>query len=120
MLDGFTSFVPYESFEQGVQEHKKFLEGGLARGLVHTKGKKASVISPIANNKEYSEQVDVWSFYSVGSPLVRVIGLSSDGSRLIVDGGYLSTNLNGYAFGGLVYGKASAQKINWQTHSRLE
>ena len=113
LLGGDTSFVPYDSFEQGVQEHEKFLEGGLARGLVHTSDKKATILSSIANDTEYPLRVNVVGFDSFKEPLVMVVSLGSGrgvgGLRLDVYGlfGYLDY---GFAFGGLVSGEASAQK----------
>ena len=78
LLHEDTSFVPYNSFEQGVQEHSKFLEGGLARGLVHTPDKKADTLSPIANGVEYPRGVNVFGFDSVKEPLLKVVSLGSD------------------------------------------
>ncbi|HLG31091.1 MAG TPA: hypothetical protein VI387_12845 [Candidatus Brocadiales bacterium] len=114
LLDGDTSFVPYGSFERGVQEHGKFLEGELARGLVHASGKKADTLSPIANDTEYPKGVNVWGFDSVKKPVVRVVGLYSfrvvglysfrvlgDG-RLDVSGNGWLDDLYGCAFGNLV------------------
>ncbi|MBS3090052.1 hypothetical protein J4461_04230 [Candidatus Pacearchaeota archaeon] len=96
LLDGDTSFVPYGSFERGVQEHGKFL------------------LSPIANDTEYPKGVNVWGFDSVKKPVVRVVGLYSfrvvglysfrvlgDG-RLDVSGNGWLDDLYGCAFGNLV------------------
>ena len=106
MLDGDTSFVPYGSFERGVQEHGKFLEGGLARGLVHTSDKKANILSPIANDTEYAKGVNVSGFDSVNELIVRVVCLGSDwgldGGRLCVGGDGWIVSGDGYVFGGLV------------------
>ncbi len=116
LLDNDVSFVPYGSFERGVQEHGKFLEGGLARGLVHTQDKKVDALSAIANDAEYPRQVNVFGFDSVKEPLVEVVGLVSfrdvDCERLDVVGDYWDY-YGGFAFGGLVLdsGEASAQKI---------
>ena len=115
LLEGDTSFVPYDSFERGVQEHETFLEGGLARGLMHTTDKKATILAPIANNTEYPRKVDVWGFDSVKEPALRVVSLDSGslGGRLYVGGdGWYDFN-DGFAFGGLVSasGEASARKI---------
>ena len=114
VLEGDTSFVPYVSFERGVQEHEKFLEGGLARGLVHTADKKATTLSSIANKEEYPQGVNVWGFDSVKSPVLRVVRLLSvkylDGGSLDVGGDSWDEDDYGYAFGGLVSGEASAPK----------
>jgi len=113
LLEGDTSFVPSASFEKEVQEHEKFLEGGLARGLVHTADKKATTLSLIANKDEYPNGVDVWGFDSVGRPILNVVRLGSywglGGDRLYVVGDWDEGNI-GYAFGVLESGEASAQK----------
>ena len=112
LLDGDTSFVPYDTFEQGVQEHEKFLKSGLARGLVYTAEKRADSLSPIANDTEYTNQVNVRGFDSVREPLVKVVSLGSDGyvngGRLVVDGDWGGGCYGGFALGGLVSGEASA------------
>ncbi|MEK6893087.1 MAG: hypothetical protein AABX07_02695 [Nanoarchaeota archaeon] len=113
LFDKDTSFVPYDSFKQGVQEHETFLEGGLARGLVHTSDKKAITLSSVANNIEYHKGVNVFGFDSVTKPVLRVVCLDSDrlvdGGRLNVDGSW-SDGYGGYALGGLVSGEASEAK----------
>ncbi len=114
LFDDDTSFVPYDSFKRGVQEHGDFLEGGLARGLVHTTDKNATTLSSIANNDEYPNGVRVGGFDFVERPTLRVIGLCSDrlfdDNRLDVYGDWLDSYY-GVAFGGLVSGEAGAQKI---------
>lgn len=114
LFSGDTSFVPYDSFEQGEQGHEKFLEGGLGRGLVHTSNKKVTTLSKIANDTEYSFGVNIVMFDSVGvsKPLVRVVSFYSlkyhNEYKLVVDCySYDEHSKCGYAFGGLVSGKAS-------------
>lgn len=123
LFDGGTSFVPYGSFEQGVQEHGKFLESGLARGLIHTSDKNANTLSQIANDAEYPRGVNVWGFEPVKEPLVRVVSLGSgrnlDGGRLDVGGGWdgnSNSSSLGCAFGGLVSGEASTTQKIQDTH----
>ena len=114
LLDGDTSFVPHASFERRVQEHGKFLEGGLARGLVHTADKKATTLSSIANRDVYPDGVDVWAFEPVINPIFRVVELGSgwyfDGNWFVVGGCGYGGGLDGFAFGGLVSGEASAPR----------
>ncbi len=113
LFDGDSSFVPLSSFQMGVQEHGRFLEGGLARGLVHTADNKATTLSSITNNTEYPKGVNVSGFDSVESPYLKLVRLSSywfiDGDRLDVVGDWIGSDVGGYAFGGLVSGEASAK-----------
>ncbi|PIN92931.1 hypothetical protein COU54_05040 [Candidatus Pacearchaeota archaeon CG10_big_fil_rev_8_21_14_0_10_31_24] len=113
LLDGHTSFVPYNSFEKREQCPEKFLEGGLARGLVHTSEKIADSLSPIANDKEYPNNVDVLGFDSVKEPILKVVCLyfyrDVGCGGLVVDGSGWIDDYYGYAFGGLVSCRASTK-----------
>lgn len=81
-------YVSYESFTRGIQEAGTFAEGGLARILEHTNGKKAEKLGKIASYKDYVNGVNVWGFDDVREPLARVVSLDSGGygSRLGVGG----------------------------------
>jgi|SRR3989338_283527 len=96
-----SAFAPYDSFEQGVQEHGDFVEGGLARSLEGTRERKAQKLEVIANPKLYKHGVNVWGFESVKKPVIAVASLVSYGGdgRLFVLGGNLYDNDFGYAFG---------------------
>jgi len=105
-------FAEYETFAQGVQDCDTFAESGLARVLEHTKNT-AQNLRRIASPKFYKLGVNVLGFDSVSEPALRVARLRSDryigGGRLNVDGnGWLG--YNGFAFGGLKSGEASALK----------
>ena len=90
LLDNDFTFVPYESFEQGVQESGDFAEGGLARGLEHTQEKKASNLAIISDKKNYPRGVNVFRFDPVTEAVVRVVCLYSyrgyDGLIVVGDG----------------------------------
>lgn len=96
-------FVPYEAFERGVQEAGKFVEGGLARGLEKTPGKRAKDLSAITS--KYPEGVNVWGFEPAneGEVLSRVVSLGSGrgvgGYGLDVGGNGWDVNFIGFAFG---------------------
>lgn len=95
-------FIPYETFETGVQESGDFIEGGLARGLEYARGKKALNFEKISFKENYRRGVNVFGFDEVKQPTLKVATLYSaryfDDDRLSVDGddwgGY-----NGCAFG---------------------
>ncbi|MDO8459489.1 MAG: hypothetical protein Q7S74_00100 [Nanoarchaeota archaeon] len=105
-------FAPYETFQTGIQDGKKFAEGGLARVLEHTE-EKANALGKIASTKFYLTGVNVWAFEQTKEPVLRVASL---GSGRVSGSGRLSVNGNdwsneGYAFGVLDSGKASAKNL---------
>lgn len=104
------SFVPYESFNQGVQSREDFARSGLARGLEYAKGKKAPKLEIISAESNYPNGVDVFRFDPQEE--IKVVGLGSGrglvGGRLGVCGGWGGDG--GYAFGVLESGEASAKK----------
>ena len=93
-------FAPYGTFEQGIQEAGKFVEGGLARILEHTKGP-AENLRAMAST--YKKGVNVFGFDSVKEPVLKVVSLGSssnlDGGRLSVYGDDCDNYGDGYAFG---------------------
>jgi len=95
------AFMPYESFETGVQDVDTFAEGGLARGLEHVSGKIAPKLREIASSKFYKRGVNVWGFESTKKPVLRVatFGSGDFGSgELSVDGSWYGSG-DGHAFG---------------------
>lgn len=90
-------FAPYETFEQETnQEAGKFAEGGLARILEHTEGS-AELLREMASI--YQVGACVFGFKKVEKPVIRVVGLVSEGdsNRLILSGGE-DPSYGGYAF----------------------
>ncbi len=77
------SFVPYESFAQGVQSGEDFARSGLARGLEFADGTKAPNLEIIAAKENYPRGVNVFGFSPEDK--LRVVGLYSGG--VLVDGG---------------------------------
>src|SRR3989344_8637685 len=108
------SFAPYETFQTGPQSVEDFKRGGLARLLEGTPDEMAHNLSDIASKDNYPRGINVWGFDSVQEPILRVVGLDSgrgaDNDRLDVVGVSWYGNYDGYAFGGLVSGEASAPK----------
>lgn len=113
LLANDVAFIPYDSFETGVQEAGDFIEGGLARGLEHTRGK-VSNLAKISDPSLYKLGVNVWGFEPTQAPTSRVASLYSGrysvGVRLYVGGdGWLGYSL-GFASGVLNNaGEASAR-----------
>jgi len=100
-------YASYESFAGGIQETGTFVEGGLARVLEHTFGKKAKKLWEIASNNDYTE-VNVFGFGTselgeAGEPIARVVRLYSGVkvSWLYINGG-LSYGSGGCTLGTLV------------------
>lgn len=95
------SYVPYESFAQGVQSGEDFAGSGLARGLEYAEGIKAPNLEIISAKKNYPRGVNVFGFGP--EDMVRVTSLGSGGglddNRLYVDGDYWDDDYLGYAFG---------------------
>jgi hypothetical protein len=104
------SFVPYESFEQGVQSAGDFAESGLARGLEYVKGDVAVNLKSIAST--YKRGVDVFNFNEFKEPIAGVVGLGSDwvvdDDRLFVIGSWDGNDYDGCASG--VLAKSEAPK----------
>jgi hypothetical protein len=98
------AFVPYESFEQGVQSAGDFAEGGLARGLEYVEGDVAVNLKSMALT--YRNGVYVVNFDKSKQPTAGVVGLNSgrygDGDRLCVDGYGWSDGDDGCASGVVV------------------
>lgn len=94
-------FAPYETFERGVQEAGKFVEGGLARVLEHTEGEIARNFEVISSPQFYGLGVNVFGFEPVEEPVSRVVSLGSvrysGGYWLGVFGDWVG--YDGYAFG---------------------
>ncbi len=98
LINDQIAYAPYESFKKGVQEAGDFAEGGLARALEYTEGKKAENLYKIA--KSYPNGVNVWGFDKVSEPVSRVVSLFSYYGRLNVYGYYWGGDSdNGCAFG---------------------
>lgn len=87
-------FVPYESFKQGVQDSEEFAEGGLARGLEHTREKMAENLAQISSKKLYRGGVNVSRLDREQKPVARIFELCPFGSFLYVygDGGFYSSD----------------------------
>lgn len=79
-------FVPYETFEQGVQSSGDFARGGLARGLEFSTGKKAEKLEKISSEENYPNGVNVYGWNSVEGLSFRIPDLSSNEGQLYVDG----------------------------------
>ncbi len=96
------AFAPYESFKTGIQEEGKFVEGGLARALEHTTGKKAENLAGISAPSYYKLGVNVWGFDQTNKPALRVADLGSGrgaGSGRLDVGGDWDGDYSGFAFG---------------------
>ena len=97
-------FAPYETFEKGIQDSEKFVEGGLARILEHTREKVANNLKVISSSKNYPNGVNVLGFDEGKKPILRVVNLYTSrhfgfgGSRLNVSIGE-RYNYEGHAFG---------------------
>ncbi|MBI2047309.1 hypothetical protein HYT26_04085 [Candidatus Pacearchaeota archaeon] len=113
LLDNDLAFAPYETFSMGVQDCDTFAQGGLARILEYTEKKEAENLRAIASPKFYTRGVNVWGFDSVKEPILLVACLGSCeclvGNRLSVDGYDLDGGDDGYAYGILDSGEASAK-----------
>jgi len=111
--DNDFGFAEYGTFASGIQDADTFVQGGLARVLEHTPEQAAENLKLIASERDYSNGVFVWVFNSVKKPVLKVVRLGSGrdfyDDRLDVVGGLWYGN-DGYAFGGLVSGEASAPK----------
>ncbi len=90
-------FAPYETFEMGVQDGGKFVEGGLARILEHTIEKTAKNLKAISSFKNYPNGVNVWGFNPVKEPVLRVADLGSSWSS---DGRVERLGVYGDSYGG--------------------
>lgn len=103
-------FVPYETFETGVQDSGTFIRGGLARSLEHTKEKVAENLGEITSRKNYKRGVNVWGFDEVSEPILKVASLYSGrlfvGVGLGVGGDYWGGYDDGCAFGVLTSEKS--------------
>jgi len=103
LLNNDSGFAPYDSFTRGLQDCDTFVQGGLARVLVHTPEEEAKLLRAIASPEFYKRGVNVWGFEPVKEPALRVVSLNSDRSlddgRLSVDGNYWDYYNDGYAFG---------------------
>jgi len=105
----------YTSFQTGDQDAETFANGGLARILEHTEGK-ATKLAEIASLENYQKGVNVWRrFNSINKPILRFVGLGpreppfGDLGKFNVGGDFwYDCSDDGYAFGGLVTGEASA------------
>ena len=111
------AYAPYESFERNIQGAEKFVEGGLARALEHTRGRKAKKLAVISSPGFYQLGVDVWGFEPVSQPVAKVVSLLSyrgvSGRRLSVGGDDWGGYDGGSAFGvRRDAGEASAAKKN--------
>jgi len=107
LINNQIAFIPYESFETGVQDVDTFAEGGLARGLEHVSGKIAQKLREIASLKFYNRGVNVGGFESTKKPVLNIATLCSDwgfGDGLDVSGDYWDGGGHGggHAFGELV------------------
>lgn len=103
LINNQIAFIPYESFETGVQDVDTFAEGGLARGLEHVSGKIAPKLRKIASPKFYKKGVNV-CFNPVEKLILRVAALDYGwcfGGGLRVDGSW-GGDVGGHAFGELV------------------
>lgn len=111
LMNNDFGFVPYETFEQGVQEAGKFIEGGLARGLEHSQLPKH--LKKIASEENYPNGVTVWGFDPVNEPALRVASLGSAwvSRRLYVLGGNWLDSYYGFAFGVLDRAEGAAKKF---------
>lgn len=102
LINDKMAFAPYETFKQGFQDCDTFAESGLARALEHTQKKTAKNLKEIASPKFYKKGVNVWRFYSLKEPALRVVSLFSDsniyGGEFVVGGDHLD-GYSGYAFG---------------------
>ena len=82
------AFVPYESFEQGVQDAEDFAESGLARGLEYVEGDVAPNLESMTLT--YPNGVYVFNFDKCKEPTAKVVVLYSDrcdgGVGLFVNG----------------------------------
>ena len=110
LINDDMAFAPYESFKTGVQEGRKFAEGGLARALEHTEAKVAESLEKIASKGFYPRGVNVWRFDGSKKPISRVASLSSVRFHvdwLNVDGYDWNDNYDGCAFGVRETGEAS-------------
>jgi hypothetical protein len=97
------AFVPYESFEPGVQSAGDFVEGGLARGLEHVEGDRAPNLEYMAST--YRDGVNVLNFNECREPLAEVFVLESgeyDGRGGLHVGCHRSGFFDGYASGVVV------------------
>lgn len=94
-------FAEYGSFTKGVQDVECFITGGLARLLEHTE-KPAENLNNLASQRNYPKGINVWSFDSIDNPILRCVGLYSDGSLdnegLGIDGYHLGGDGDGFAF----------------------
>ena len=101
LINDKIAYVPYKSFTRGVQEADDFVEGGLARALEHSKGKRAENLAKIL--KSYNRGVKVWGFEPTDKPVSMVVSLGSGGgadSDGLGVGGYgWSGSDGGFAFG---------------------
>ena len=102
IVDDTVAYAPYESFEMGSQDAGKFVEGGLARALEHTRGRKAERLAVISSPKFYHLGVNVEGFELVDQPVTNVVSLYSlryvDCGRLGVSGSWDDYD-HGFAFG---------------------
>src|SRR3989338_51496 len=111
--DGF-GFVDYGLFTRDVQDADTFVTEGLARVLENTTEPIARNLKTIADKANYPRGVNVWGFDPVKTPALKIVSLTSGrllaSYRLYVGGNSCNCENDGYAFGGLNSGEASAQK----------
>ncbi len=98
------SFVPYDSFRQGVQSSEDFARSGLARGLEYVEGGEAPKLKMISANGDFARGIKVFGFDREDG--IRVAWLFSnrgiEDNRLSVCGnGWWDCDVgsSGFAFG---------------------
>jgi len=114
-INSKTVFAPYKSFKRGVQDREEFAHGGLARALEHTPERVAEGLGKILSFYRDLEinEVNVSGFDAVEEPVLKVVGLLSNGRNN--DGvNVISCDWDdyygGYAFGVLKSAEGDAKK----------
>lgn len=103
LINDKIAFVPYETFEEGIQESGKFAESGLARGLEHVQGKVAPKLKKITSEKNFPAGVQVEHFKDFKRNKIGLVGFAvinpKEGETFEISSNHSSVWSGGYLFG---------------------